>query len=70
MASPRLSRRVAKVIRYPPLSEMSDDQRWEFQEALLDADALSAQRGASAFTRGCRANAGRSGLWVGETGLI
>jgi hypothetical protein len=27
MASPRLSRRAAKVVRYPPLSEMSEDQR-------------------------------------------
>jgi hypothetical protein len=40
MASPRLSRRVAKVVRYPPLSEMSEDQRREFQDALLEADAL------------------------------
>jgi hypothetical protein len=59
MASPRLSRRVAKVIRYPPLSEMSDDQRWEFQEALLDADALSGQRGRfrvhARLSRKCRA---------------
>jgi hypothetical protein len=39
MGSPRLSRRVAKVVRYPPLSEMSEDQRREFHEALLDADA-------------------------------
>jgi hypothetical protein len=40
MASPRLSRRVAKVVRYPPLSELSDDQRREFHEALFDADAF------------------------------
>jgi hypothetical protein len=40
MASPRLSRRVAKVVRYPPLSQMSEDQRREFQDALLEADAL------------------------------
>ena len=40
MASPRLSRRVAKVVRYAPLSEMSDGQRRDFQDALLEADAL------------------------------
>jgi hypothetical protein len=32
------SRRVEKVVGYPPLSEMGDRQRREFQEALLDAD--------------------------------
>jgi hypothetical protein len=35
-----LSRRVEKVVAYPPLSEMSDVQRREFHEALLDADAF------------------------------
>ena len=39
MASAGLSRRVEKVDAYPPLSEMSDAQRGEFQESLLDADA-------------------------------
>jgi hypothetical protein len=38
MASAELSRRVEKVVGYPPLSEMSDRQRREFHEALLDAD--------------------------------
>jgi hypothetical protein len=28
------------VVRYPPLSEISEDQRREFQEALLEADAF------------------------------
>ena len=37
MASAELSRRVEKVVGYPPLSELSDDQRREFHEALLDA---------------------------------
>jgi hypothetical protein len=37
MASTELSRRVGKVVGYPPLSEMSDHQRGEFHEALLDA---------------------------------
>jgi hypothetical protein len=35
-----LSRRVGKVVAYPPLCEMSDLQRREFQEALLDADSF------------------------------
>jgi hypothetical protein len=38
MASAELSRRVGKLVGYPPLSEMSDEQRREFDEALLDAD--------------------------------
>ena len=37
MASVELSRRVEKVVGYPPLSEMGDLQRREFQEALLGA---------------------------------
>jgi hypothetical protein len=36
MASAELSRRVEKVVGYPPLSELSDQQRREFHEALLD----------------------------------
>jgi hypothetical protein len=40
MASPDLSRRVEKVVGYPPLSERSDAQRREFHEALLEADAF------------------------------
>jgi hypothetical protein len=40
MASAELSRRVAGVVGYPPLSEMSDVQRREFHEALLDADSF------------------------------
>jgi hypothetical protein len=38
MASAELSRRVGKVVGYPPLREMSDRKRREFHEALLDAD--------------------------------
>jgi hypothetical protein len=38
MASALLSRRVGKAVGYPPLSEMSDRQRREFHEVLLDAD--------------------------------
>jgi hypothetical protein len=40
MPSAELSRRVETVIGYPPLSEMGDVQRREFQEALLDADSF------------------------------
>jgi hypothetical protein len=38
MASADLSRRVEEVVGYPPLVEMSAEQRREFREALLDAD--------------------------------
>jgi hypothetical protein len=37
MASAELSRCVEKLVAYPPLSEMSDLQRREFHESLLDA---------------------------------
>ena len=37
MASAELSRRVEKVVGYPPLSEMSDRQRREFHDALIEA---------------------------------
>ena len=40
MASAELSRRVERVVGYPPLCDMSDLQRREFHEALLDADAF------------------------------
>jgi methionyl-tRNA formyltransferase len=40
MASAELSRRVRAVVPYPPLSEMSDQQRREFHETLLGADAF------------------------------
>jgi hypothetical protein len=40
MASVALSRRVGKVVRYPPLSEMDPGQRREFHEALLEADTF------------------------------
>jgi hypothetical protein len=40
MASAELSRRVVRVVRYPPLSEMCDLQRREFHEARLDADSF------------------------------
>ena len=40
MASAELSRRVEKLVGCPPLSELGADQRREFREALLDADAF------------------------------
>jgi hypothetical protein len=40
MASAELSRRVGKVVGYPPLSEMADHQRREFHQALLEAERL------------------------------
>ena len=36
MASAELSRRVGKVVGYPPLSEMGELQRREFHEVLLE----------------------------------
>jgi hypothetical protein len=46
MASAELSRRVEKAVGYPPLSEMSDAQRREFHEALLDTDSFEDLPGA------------------------
>jgi hypothetical protein len=40
MASVVRSRRVERVVGYPPLSEMAADQRREFHEALFDADTF------------------------------
>ena len=40
MASAERSRRVKRVVGYPPLSELSDLQRREFHEALVDADTF------------------------------
>jgi hypothetical protein len=40
MASTELSRRVEKVVGYPPLSDMGEDRRREFHEALLEADSF------------------------------
>ena len=37
MASVALSRRVEKVVGYPPLVDLADLQRREFHEALLEA---------------------------------
>ena len=45
MASAELSRRVEKVVGYPPLRDMGDLQRREFHEALLDAGSFEALPG-------------------------
>jgi hypothetical protein len=38
MATAALSRRVRKVVAYPPLCDMDEPQRREFHKVLLDAD--------------------------------
>jgi hypothetical protein len=45
MASTELSRRVGKVVAYPPLVDLSAEQRREFHEALLDADTSKTCQG-------------------------
>ena len=40
MPTAELSRRVEKVVGYPPLSELGDLHRREFHEALLEADTF------------------------------
>jgi hypothetical protein len=60
MASAELSRRVEKVVGYPPLSEMSEDQRREFHEALLDATTLRSCPGSGRRRSSRPRRAGRS----------
>ena len=40
MARAKLSCRVEKVVGYPPLCEMGEQQRREFHEALLEANSF------------------------------
>ena len=40
VASAELSRRVERVVGYPPLSELGDLPRREFHEALLEAGSF------------------------------
>ncbi len=40
MASAEFSRRVEKVVGYPPLCKLSRKQRREFHEALLEASSF------------------------------
>src|SRR5687767_5139899 len=44
MTSADLSRRVGKVVGYPPLAELSELQRRELHEALLEAATLRSAR--------------------------
>jgi hypothetical protein len=62
MASADLTRRVEKVVGYPPPVDMDDHQLGEFHEALLDADRfgdLPARRRSSR-----RKRTGRSCGWL------
>jgi hypothetical protein len=45
MASAELSRRVGRLVGYPPLVEMDDRQRRDFHEALREADSFEDLRG-------------------------
>jgi hypothetical protein len=54
MASGNVSRRVEKVVGYPPLVEMDDKQRWEFHKALLDANTFEDLLTVRYLPRRCR----------------
>jgi hypothetical protein len=54
MASAELSRRVGKVVGYPPTSEMDEAQRREFHEALLEAGSFKEPAPAVAGGHLCR----------------
>jgi hypothetical protein len=60
MATVELSRRVEKVVGYPPLSEMGDLQRREFHEALLEAGSFEICRGSGRRRSWRRSRTGRS----------
>jgi hypothetical protein len=53
MASAAFSRRIRKVVGYPPLCDMSDLQRREFHESLLDADSFEDLPGMVASSERC-----------------
>jgi uncharacterized membrane protein YeaQ/YmgE (transglycosylase-associated protein family) len=58
--APRLSRRVKKVVGYPPLSELTDPQRREFHEALLGPTVSTICRGSGRLRSRRRNRSGRS----------
>ena len=60
MASADLSRRVEKVVGYPPLSELGELQRREFHEALLEAGTLRICLGGGRRRSWRRSRTGRS----------
>jgi hypothetical protein len=55
--SAELSRRVGKVVGYPPLCDIGDLQRREFQEALLEADIFPCPGGGGRRSSRPRTNA-------------
>jgi hypothetical protein len=63
MASAELSRRVEKVVGYPPLSEMGDLQRREVHEALLEADSFELCLAGGRRRSSPRSRTGRSCAW-------
>ena len=60
MPSAELSRRVEKVVGYPPLGDMHTDQRREFHEVLLDADSFEDLPGSGRPRSSWRSRSGRS----------
>jgi hypothetical protein len=61
MASAELSRRMRKVVGYPPLSELGGLQRREFHEALLEAGGFEGRFNAAVQPEGFG--------WLGFAGL-
>ena len=59
MASAGLSRRVEKVVGYPPSRRWADQQRREFHEAVLAADSFEDLPGGDPQGRGQPAEAAR-----------
>jgi hypothetical protein len=73
MASAELSRRVGKVVGYPPLVDLRDLQRREFHEALLEADSFEDLLGRARwrerppnYSTSARASTAASGLVPGS----
>ena len=60
MATAALSRRVEKVVGYPPLSELGEAQRREFHEALLEAASFEDLLGGGRRRSWRRSRTGRS----------
>jgi hypothetical protein len=67
MASAELSRRVRKVVGYPPLCDMTEHQRREFHEASLDADSFDDLPGRWQAAILKAEQSGRSCGWSGVT---
>jgi hypothetical protein len=67
MARAELSRRVEKVVAYPPLSELGELQRRELHEALLEADAFEDLPGKWQAAILDRSRTGRGSAWLPAT---